>query len=389
MSTGLLLCGCGGRADSGSPISIEQVNDLPSMQMIRIDPTLKGQRFSVLLNFELPSDDAFVSCAGGSLAIDSKRSLTGRQSLRVENGTHRVDVKLASLLVGRPFPAAWTLIGTSIYVDKPMTAAMTLSLAGGQSLRQKAQLLPGGWNAVWIDLTKLPATATPEALTLEFEGRSDAWIDDLMLTDNNFWYVGQKESDTPWSIRRRGFVITVQSPGKFKADLDSQLSKPTGFIVDETCPMRARFSSAGDVKFLTIYADGRSYWDGGFRGLSAEARSEPAEQHAAPAGVAVPEEQGRVNRRTPGDANNDGYNERLGAYQITAGAARIDVTITPRSAAVYRPVLEIAGLPAGAALVTVEGRLVDTHVRPSDDRLLIQLPFRIDRPTTVNVRVTP
>jgi hypothetical protein len=93
-----------------------------------------------------------------------------------------------------------------------------------------------------------------------------------------------------------------------------------------------------------------------------------------------------LNRSTPGDANNDGYNEARGAYQVIASGPRVELTITPRTSALARPVLEIAGLPPGNVLVNMEGQLIAGAVRLSSGDLLLELPAKIERPTIVNVR---
>ena len=116
--------------------------------------------------------------------------------------------------------------------------------------------------------------------------------------------------------------------------------------------------------------------------------AEQARQHETPAEVDVAAATGRVNRATPGDANNDGYNEARGAYQVIAAGPRVELTITPRTSVLARPVLEIAGLPPGDVLVNMEGQLVGGATRlPGTGDLLIELPARLERPTQVNVRV--
>jgi hypothetical protein len=50
-------------------------------------------------------------------------------------------------------------------------------------------------------------------------------------------------------------------------------------------------------------------------------------------------------------------------------------------------VLQIAGLPQGKALVTIEGRLVEKSTRLKDGQLLVELPARITRATLVTVRI--
>lgn len=357
------------------------------MQVAKVDPTLKGQRYSVLLNFELSADDAFIRVPRGKVQIDPAVAQTGQASLRIGAGTPEIEVKLSSLLVGRAFPANWTLLGGSLRADKACSATLTLELADGTSHSQSMLLRPREWVSLWLDISSLPAAASPALLRIAIDGRSDVWLDDVLLTDNDHFYVGQSTTDEPWSIHRRGYGVVVNSPGKFRVALDTVLARPGGFVVDEAGPLRARFSSNGEVGELTIYHDGRSYWDGQFRALSPRAKSEGAGAHESPAEIAVPEAMGRVDRRSPGDANNDGYNESRGAYQIIASAPRVDVLLTPQSLPLTRPIIEISGLPDGSVLVTLEGRLVETFARTRQGNLLVELPFKIDRPATLNVRV--
>ena len=366
---------------------------MPTLQVARVDPSLRGQRYSVLLNFELPEDDAFVTTdSGRSTAIDANHAMTGKASLKIDSSARAVTLKLGSLLVGRDFPADWTLLGGSLYTETPADATITLTLEDGTTLARTQPVEPDRWSAAWIDITSLPVgSARPATLTFAFTGKSPVWLDDVLVTDNTAWLVGVSTDDEPWSVHRRGYAIHVQSPNRFRMTLDTRAGKPNGWTLEEVGPARVRLSSPGETRHLTVYSDGRSYWDGELRPLSPQARSEPPDQHRSPAAISVPESMGRVNRQTPGDLNNDAYNERVGAYQLTASGARLDVTISPRSTALVRPVLEIAGLPpTGKPLVTIEGRLVDADasVRTPDGRLLVTLPFRIDRTTTVNIRVT-
>jgi hypothetical protein len=94
-----------------------------------------------------------------------------------------------------------------------------------------------------------------------------------------------------------------------------------------------------------------------------------------------------VNRNSDGDANNDGYNETLGAYQVIAKGPRMEMTLAPASAELVRPLIEISDLPAGKPLVTLEGRLIESLTRLKNGNVLIEVPARIERPTTLNVRI--
>ena len=150
----------------------------------------------------------------------------------------------------------------------------------------------------------------------------------------------------------------------------------------------ATFSSPGKTRWLTVYSDGRTYWDGKYQPLSANATSDAtlAREHDSPGTVTVAEGMGRLNRNSDGDANNDGYNERLGAYEAIASGPRMEVTLAPRGVALVRPIIEVANLPAGKPRVTLEGRLVESLTRLSNGNILIEVPARIEQPATLNIR---
>ena len=209
-----------------------------------------------------------------------------------------------------------------------------------------------------------------------------------MMIDNTQWYVSGQ--DSPWSIRRRGFKIFIDREGWFSMTLDTAAASPTGWSLQDASTMRLRhFASAGGTRNLTLYSDGRAFWDGQFKPVSANAKNDPGltESHTQPGEIRVADGMGRPNRNSPGDANNDGYNETLGAYELIANGPRMELTIVPHGATLVRPLLEIAGLPPGKPLVTLEGRLVDSLTRLSNGNVLIEIPARIERPATLNIRM--
>jgi hypothetical protein len=228
---------------------------------------------------------------------------------------------------------------------------------------------------------------------MRVQSSSPVWFDDLVLIDNAqdlFVAEGAESSyDGPWTIRRKGLYYVIEAPGRFATKLlTSEGGGSAGWTAVETGAARARFDSTGPQKSLTIYPDGRAYWDGSYRPLSAgAAEAAYAQQHAAPARVEVAEEFGRVDRDTPGDADNDGYNEARGAYTIRATGPRMEIAFTPRTPAVMRPAFEITGMPPGKAVVTIEGRLVHEHEPLEDGTLLIDIPARVNRATTVSVKI--
>jgi len=50
-------------------------------------------------------------------------------------------------------------------------------------------------------------------------------------------------------------------------------------------------------------------------------------------------------------------------------------------------VLEISGLPAGNAFITVEGQLIEKSIRLPSGNLLFEIPLALERATTVNIVV--
>jgi hypothetical protein len=213
-----------------------------------------------------------------------------------------------------------------------------------------------------------------------------AHLDDVMLVDNHEAVIDTDE----WSVRRDGLTYTIEASGQFAFKLPTAQAQQGGWAVVEACEKRVRFASSAPPGSATVYSDGRMYWGEEFHSAAkdlSDARDQ-ARQHAAPAAITVPESMGRPNRSSAGDANNDGYNETRGAYEIVATGSRIEMTITPpREVAVSRPVLEIAGLPAGPVRVTMEGRLVPGAIRLPGGEVLVELPGQIEHATMVNVRV--
>jgi hypothetical protein len=379
----LLLIGC---QSSTVPVSTESDAPIIGQQLKLVDPALRSQRFSVLLGFESDVDVVFVS---GQSSLVATSAHTGKGALRVSPGATAA-VKLSSLMSGREFPGDWTLVGGYLTSDRDVTATVTLVCSGKTVLSREVRVSNGSWTPAFLDLTRLAGGASCEDARLTFHSSGALLCDDVSLIENTTWLVGGRDDrDAPWTIVQRGFSIRGENPGSFAFVIETVESKPTGWQVREVCDLRAVFDSPGSPGVMSIYNDGRRYTGGTFDPISNRVRQEPqfAASHESPAELVVSESMGRLVRNSSGDANNDGYNETLGAYQLAAAGARFDVQVIPRNRPAFRPVLEIAGLPAGKALVTVDGRLVESTCRTASGNLLIDIPLRIDRPVTVNVRV--
>jgi hypothetical protein len=190
-----------------------------------------------------------------------------------------------------------------------------------------------------------------------------------------------------WTIGERGFTYTIERPGAFKLAFRSREADPLGWKLEEANAIRARLTSLGAPRSRIIYASGREYIDGRFRALDAAAADMLAMQDASPGRITVLQDTGRAERNTSGDANNDGYAESTGTYQLLANGPRMELEMTPGGGGLTNPVLEIAGLPAGGIVASIEGKLIERTARLDNGRVLIELPGRIDRPVGVSVRV--
>ncbi len=389
-----LAVGCVAESGPPAPTGGESIG----VQLRREEPQLREDVFRDLLDFESGSDSIFVK-TNAPAAIDALHAHTGRSSLLISGGATSANVKLASLLSGQKFPGPWTLVGGYFYCTEPGQITISLSSDSvAKPPRRTVALIPGRWTPVLLDIARQPDQVVDSQFsgdlefTIDNPRRGPIWIDDLMVVDNTrVWYESSATSaDTrsDWTIRQRGFRTEVNSPGKFNLYLSMPETAESGWRTDEANAIRARFSSTGKQKLMTVYADGRQYLDGKLKILT---EGQPADglqsQHAKPGTIDIPEAMGSIKRDTVGDENNDAYNETRGAYQITATGPRLDLKISPASSKLISPVLEIEGLPKGTILVTMEGRLVSGVVRTKDDHVVIQLPGEIERETAVNITI--
>lgn len=392
------IAGCGGGTRGPAPAArrpeppVREGTPL-SLQMLRTEAQMKKYPFFNLLHFERDADAVFVRTEAPSPpALDPSLHHTGSASLRLQPGTRSATVKLASLHSGREWPGPWTLVGAYLYSRQRqrLTAAFEID---GQALEKYTVELPAGqWTPVLLDVlasVQGRSTSNIGALRFTFDPplSSPLWIDDVVEIDNTTSHVA-----TPtFAVQERGFRFVVERPGRFIVRLKTPEAAQGGWVLREANPMRAVFTTADKSKVHTIYSDGRQIDDGKLRMLYPGGTEDEfaVPSHQAPARLTVAPETGRLDRNTPGDADNDGYSELTGAYQVIAGGPRVQCLITPRTPAVTRPILEIRDLPPGKPLVTMEGLLVERHIRTADGRLLIELPGALQRETAVTVRVGP
>lgn len=385
---GFCLAGCAAQPAVDEPISL---------QLSRNEPGLKGHRFNVLLDFESSRDLAFVRVNQGAADRDTTGGHTGRSGLVVPAGSAGMTAEVGKLVSVGALQGTWVLAGAWFCFEEPVDVTVTQQSnpRGNTSRVRTVHVEPGKWTGVFLDIqgvvvagTAMSTEAGPLEFTFSKKLSRPGRVDDVAVIDNTQVLVQVPDG---WTIRRRGYRFQIDNPNQFGFELPSAEGSPEGWAVDEANSLRARFhrGSGAIAHRLTIYADGRAYQDGTYRSLRPILEKEAMEyaaQHRSPGEISVPEEQGTVRRDTPGDANNDGYNELLGAYQVKAIGPRLDVTFEP-GLPVINPVLEIVGLPPGNLLVSVEGQQINHALRLTDGRVLLRLPIRLERPTTVNIRL--
>jgi len=381
-----LLIGCEAAPTQPPPLEAPPIG----LEMMRAVPELRVQRFNTLLDFESDIDSVFVVAPGGGARLVAAPAHTGQRVLQLTQSSPMIELKLSSLLMGRAFPGNWALVGVYVRSDAPSEVRVEL-LDGERPLTSSTvRPVPATWTAAMLDLSHVAASPSTRPtsdyrLRLSWRGVEPLLVDDVMLVDNTQHLLDGAGGGM--SVRKRGMKIVCEHPGRFAVSLDMLEGNPEGWTVEEVSPLRARFAGGGKTRSLVIYDNGLSYWDGKPRSLFGMLRLEDGwqRQHDAPARLVVGQTPGRVLRTTPGDADNDGYNELTGAYQLEAQGARLELTIEPREQ-VISPVLEIVGLAPGKLVVTVEGRLVDSHARLPDGRALVVIPLKLQRPASVLVR---
>lgn len=357
------------------------------LQMVRTEAQLRNYPFFTLLSFERDTDPVFVRAEGAAAKPDPARAHTGSQSLLLPKGTTSFAVKLSSLHSGREFPGPWTLLGAYFYSPQRQRLTASYELDNKPLATYTVELLPGQWTPVLLDIAAaLDGKSTPAVGALRFKFAdglpAPLWCDDVIELNNATTHV---DADG-FLIQERGFQVLLQQANLFKLALKTPEATDQGWSLEEANELFARFSSKGRQKSRIIYADGRQFIDGAYQPLG-PADAVLARQHATPARLTISADMGRVDRNTPGDANNDGYAEQSGTYQIVALLPRLEVLIAPQTPALKNPILEIANLPAGNVLATMEGTLVKKVIRLESGRVLIELAGTLDRPTTVNVRI--
>jgi hypothetical protein len=386
-----VLWGCSSQSAAPAGSSGES----QTLQLVRSEAQLSRFPFFPLLSFEQETDPVFVRIEGGRAALDSQRAHTGQRSLQIPAGARAMTIRLAPLHSGRDWPDNWTLVGAYLYAHQPQRLSAAYDV-GGVTLATYAIELPAAqWTPVMIDIVAALDGRTPVdagSLRLEFPGplAQPIWCDDVIEMNNTEMLVDTRgTAGVGWSIVERGFTCTLERSGAFKLTLKGAEADRVGWKLEEANAIRARFTSRGRPAQRIIYADGREYVDGRFRAIDAALAEILAMDEASPGRITVSQDTGRVDRNSPGDANNDGYSEASGTYQLAASGPRMELQIAPAAGMLYSPVLEIAGLPPGKVVASMEGKVLGRVVRLEDGKVLVALDGTLQAAVAVSIRVVP
>lgn len=390
LSAVLLIASFGCAQQRPDPPPLRTTEPL-GLQMVRTEAQLKKYPFRILQQFEQPVDLAFVIVDGPAVQLSNQRAHTGQSSAVLEKKTGTATIKLPSLLSGVKWPGQWTLVGAYFFAEKPQTLRAIYEIDGKAILNYPVQIPARQWTPLLLDISAIEGPNAAKVGLLRFafpDGLSQPlWCDDVVIM-NNVSAVIEAKKNVAWSIEERGFKYIVKTSNS-TVTLKEPEAAQHGWVLAEANDIRARFRSSGPEKLKVIYADGRQFIDGVLKplGIKPSVVIDIQMHHGNPAGLDIIEEFGRINRNAPGDRNNDGYDESSGAYQIIATAPRIEFTLSPHSGMLVRPVVEIAGLPAGAVTATMDGRWVTRIVRLENGNVLMELPGESAFPVTVSVKV--
>jgi hypothetical protein len=382
------LAGC---ARTGGPEPEISAGEPVGLQMLRTEAQLQKYPFRTILEFEAPTDPVFVRMEGTAPRMDSSLHHTGENSLRLSEGCRSLVVRLPSLFSGSVFPGRWALAGAYFFATRPQRLSASYEVEGKALTSITVELPAGKWTPVLLDVASVCDGKDLPIGVLKFDFptslSSPLWCDDVVVIENTQTHIESAGPDG-WTIRERGFQYALERSGMYKVAIPTPEASGQGWVLGECNALRACFIMPGRSSLRVIYCDGMQIIDG--RAVSLDPALSPrlVDQHENPARIEVAAELGRVDRNTSGDANNDGYAEATGTYQLVAAGPRMNLTITPQTPSLAQPVLEIANLPEGKLLVNMEGRAVDKIIRLPSGHTLIALPGTLTRPTQINIRVS-
>lgn len=304
------------------------------------------------------------------LRVDDRRPTTPGLA---ERGTSQIVIKTEAMARGRPWPGRWTVLEVEVRPSADQVLILGLSnqkerfitrLRAGRN-EDGTSAGPSGWVALRVPIGRSAQdlVISPEGLLAgPMEFRRVRLVDDRWVV----WEEG-------WSILREAGRMMFRRQEGEEITLDASVVE-----VEEVGAVRARVRIEG--KSATIYASGR---------LASEPGLQLGDASLGKVSVEISDDQGRLLRNTPGDADGDGYNEARGSMMLRGVSKHVTLTLAPPAGVekVDRPAIEIQGLPEGPATVLWEGSVVKTTDRLPDGSLLVEIPATIRGPSRLEVHV--
>lgn len=352
---------------------------------------------SPLLDFASSLDTTFVESPSVRIADDP--ASPGNRVLVADGG---VRLNLTSLVRGRDVGGMWDVIGVRIWADVATTCE--LQLAGGPTAvgtSTRADIPARAWTTLWLAFpANSTAGGTPATRAVAMDqlsllvkpastARSRLLLDDVVLAQSHVTVSASSvpKTNEPWRIVRDGMKWLATIDGRTLFDLPAAPFAANGYRVLESDPTRALFiDPAGST--LCIDRTGRLIENGHAKLDSRVLKVAKAiAENASPASIEIVGDAGRIEQSLPGDADNDGYDERRGCYAVHAANGQVAFRLRRRQATVKWPAIEVYDLPPGPVSVWLDGEMIPWAVRAEDGRLIVELPIELQGTVEVQIRV--
>ena len=335
--------------------------------------------FTRLIDFEIESDLAFIDDPGSR--IISSPGGTGRRVLSPAGAS--TTIRLSSLLLGRPFPGRWNLLGVYVTPGEVSSRVRLTLISPSRSVSERVVSVPGKvWSIVWMDIAEVdPDAVSSLKLVIHFpDSPRRVLIDDIVLADNLF-RDSAGAGPVSLDVLRSGLKWSVTGEGAGATLPTHHADGARGYRLESLSPLRATFRDGLGVEAL-VDRRGRVIMGGVMQG-----EQEAIAHHATPGRVIPVEETAWALRNSVGDSDGDGYDESQGVYRLRARREVVRFSLEARGVPLAWPVIEIDDLPAGEVRATADGVLVQAVERLADGRVRIELPLIVRESAGIEVRV--
>jgi hypothetical protein len=297
---------------------------------------------------------------GVYLRVDGRMPVAGKSG-EVPAGAQEVVVRVSAAVRGREWPGRWTMVEVAVRSERGQRvkvgfageagAEVTLFASKVGQAGGSAEQEAGVWQRIRLPLGATPGDVVIRAVGSAGLGRVE--LGKVQLVDDSLVLSGEgvraERRAGLWRFGQGGVTLPVMAG-------DGQ-----AYVISEVNAMRA-VVSLGGAEVGAVYRTGDAFGvlgAGGNPGWT----------------LTVPEDQGRLDRNTPGDRDGDAFNDLRGAYclRVMEGVRRLSVNVVPGGNR-QRVYVEVANLPPGKVTAIWEGKVLSTPVRLEDGRVLFELP---------------